>query len=144
LNQSSKKFLGRRCPCDPSTQNDAGRTPASSLLGGYNISVTFASSSASLSTSAAHWCAGSSSTWIDDSRELLHLSLAAINLHKARVHRASGFLLTAFSNATPHTFFSALSTHPGVASEKALASPARNPQPDAAIPPSLNRLEFSL
>jgi hypothetical protein len=27
-------------------------------------------------------------------------------LHKARVHRASGFLLTAFSNATPHTFFS--------------------------------------
>jgi len=26
-------------------------------------------------------------------------------LHKARVRRASGFLLTAFSNATPHTFF---------------------------------------
>jgi hypothetical protein len=40
-------------------------------------------------------------------------------LHKARVRRASGFLLTAFSNATPHIFFQ-LSTHPGVASEKAL------------------------
>ena len=26
------------------------------------------------------------------------------NLHKSRVHRASGFLLTTFSNATPHTF----------------------------------------
>jgi hypothetical protein len=25
-------------------------------------------------------------------------------LHKTRVRRASGFLLTAFSNATPHTF----------------------------------------
>jgi transposase len=33
LNPSvSKKFLGRRFPCNPSTQNDAGRTPASSLL----------------------------------------------------------------------------------------------------------------
>jgi hypothetical protein len=42
-------------------------------------------------------------------------------LHKDRVRRASGFLLTAFSNATPHTFFSALSTLPGVTSEKALA-----------------------
>src|SRR5262249_1576690 len=27
------------------------------------------------------------------------------NLHNSRVRRASGFLLTAFSNATPHTFF---------------------------------------
>jgi len=26
-------------------------------------------------------------------------------LHKYRARRASGFLLTAFSNATPHTFF---------------------------------------
>jgi hypothetical protein len=36
------------------------------------------------------------------------------------------FLLTAFSNTTPHTLLSALSTHPGVASEKALTSSARN------------------
>src|SRR5262249_34724941 len=42
---------------------------------------------------------------LDDSRKLLHASLAPFNLHKARVRRASGFLLTAFSNATPHTFF---------------------------------------
>ena len=27
------------------------------------------------------------------------------SMHKSRVRRASGFLLTAFSNATPHTFF---------------------------------------
>ena len=31
--------------------------------------------------------------------------LAPFNLHRSRVRRASGFLLTAFSNATPHTFF---------------------------------------
>ena len=31
-------------------------------------------------------------------------SLAPFNLHKPRVRRASGFLLTAFSDATPHTF----------------------------------------
>ena len=43
-----------------------------------------------------HFCA--------DSRQLQHLSLAPFNLHKARVRRASGFLLTAFSNATPHAF----------------------------------------
>ena len=63
-----------------------------------------------------------------DSPHPQHLSLAPFNLHKARVRRASGFLLTAFSNATPHTFLSALSTHPGVASEKALASSAQNPK----------------
>jgi hypothetical protein len=40
-----------------------------------------------------------------DSRQLQHLFLTPFNLHKARVRRASGFLLTAFSNATPHTFF---------------------------------------
>jgi len=28
-----------------------------------------------------------------------------LNLHKSRVRRARGFLPTAFSNATPHTFF---------------------------------------
>jgi hypothetical protein len=55
--------------------------------------------------SSLHRCPGSSSTGLDDSRELLHPSLALFNLHKSRVHRASGFLLTAFSNATPHTFF---------------------------------------
>ena len=53
-----------------------------------------------------HRCAGFSSTGLDDSRELLHPSLAPFNLHKSRVHRASGFLLTAFSNATPQAFFS--------------------------------------
>jgi hypothetical protein len=36
---------------------------------------------------------------------LLQTSLAPFNLHKYRAHRASGFLLTAFSNATPHAFF---------------------------------------
>src|SRR6266568_5056009 len=36
-----------------------------------------------------------------DSRQLQHLFLAPFNLHKARVRRASGFLLTAFSNARP-------------------------------------------
>jgi type IV secretion system protein VirB4 len=38
-------------------------------------------------------------------RQLLQTSLAPFNLHKYRARRASGFLLTAFSNATPHTFF---------------------------------------
>ena len=38
-------------------------------------------------------------------RQLLPTSLAPFNLHKYRARRASGFLLTAFSNATPHTFF---------------------------------------
>ncbi|MGC1163032.1 MAG: hypothetical protein WA881_13050, partial [Candidatus Sulfotelmatobacter sp.] len=60
-----------------------------------------------------------------------HPSLAPFNLHKSRVRRASGFLLTAFSNATPHTVLSALSTHPGVASEKALALSGHNPESPA-------------
>jgi hypothetical protein len=34
-----------------------------------------------------------------------HLSLAPFNLHKPRVRRASGFLLTAFSNARPNPLF---------------------------------------
>ena len=55
--------------------------------------------------SSLHRCAGCCSSGLDDSRELLHLSLAPFNLHKSRVRRASGFLLTAFSNATPHIFF---------------------------------------
>jgi hypothetical protein len=55
--------------------------------------------------SSLHSCAGSSSTGLDNSREPLHPLLAPFNLHKSRVRRASGFLLTAFSNATPHTFF---------------------------------------
>jgi len=71
--------------------------------------------------SSLHRCAGYYSSGLDDSRELQHPSLAPFNLHRSRVRRASGFLLTAFSNATPHTLLSALSTHPGVASEKALA-----------------------
>jgi len=40
-----------------------------------------------------------------DSRQLQHLSLAPFNLHMARVRRASGFLLTAFSNAPPNLLF---------------------------------------
>ena len=55
--------------------------------------------------SSLHRCAGCCSNSPDDSREPLHPSLAPFNLHKSRVRRASGFLLTAFSNATPHTFF---------------------------------------
>ncbi|MFY9843341.1 MAG: hypothetical protein WAK23_09545, partial [Terriglobales bacterium] len=53
-------------------------------------------------------------------RQLQHLSLAPFNLHKARVRRASGFLLTAFSNARPNLLFHSKRT-PGRASEKALA-----------------------
>jgi len=56
--------------------------------------------------SSLHRCANSSSTALDESRELLHPSLAPFNLHKSRVRRASGFLLTAFSNATPTPSFS--------------------------------------
>ena len=55
--------------------------------------------------SSLHSCAACSSTHLYDSREPLHPSLAQFNLHNSRVRRASGFLLTAFSNATPHTFF---------------------------------------
>src|SRR6266536_1807678 len=55
--------------------------------------------------SSLHRCAGGYSSGLDDSRELLHPSLTPFNLHKSRVRRASGFLLTAFSNATPYTFF---------------------------------------
>src|SRR6266702_2125628 len=36
---SDKLWVTRRCPCDPSTQNDAGRTPASSLLGSYHAAL---------------------------------------------------------------------------------------------------------
>ena len=55
--------------------------------------------------SSLHRCAGYYSSGLDDSRELQHPSLAPFNLHRSRVRHASGFLLTAFSNATPHTFF---------------------------------------
>src|SRR5205807_7806801 len=40
-----------------------------------------------------------------DSRQLQHLSFAPFNFHKARVRRASGFLLTAFSTACPNLLF---------------------------------------
>jgi hypothetical protein len=53
--------------------------------------------------SSLHRYAGCYSNGLDHSRELLQASLASCNLHKSRVRRASGFLLTAFSNATPHT-----------------------------------------
>ena len=38
-------------------------------------------------------------------QQLLQTSLAPFNLHKYRARRPSGFLLTAFSNATPQTLF---------------------------------------
>src|SRR5437588_6322591 len=59
---------------------------------------------ASNNNSPSHTPALPSSTCFYPSSGLLHPSLAPFNLHKARVHRPSGFLLTAFSNATPHTF----------------------------------------
>jgi hypothetical protein len=55
------------------------------------------------------------------SRQLQYLSLAPFNLHKARVRRASGFLLTAFSNARPQSSVPLHSAHQRRASEKALA-----------------------
>src|SRR5216683_4127641 len=57
-----------------------------------------------------------------DSGPLQHLPLAPFNLHKDRVRRASGFLLTAFSNARPQTFAPLHTADQGRASEKALAS----------------------
>ena len=54
--------------------------------------------------SSLHRCVGCYSSGLHDSSELLHPSLVPFNFHKSRVRRASGFLLTAFSNATPHTF----------------------------------------
>jgi hypothetical protein len=51
-----------------------------------------------------HKAVGSWYIGSDDSHELLHPLFAPFNLHRSRVRRASGFLLTAFSNATPHTF----------------------------------------
>ena len=56
-----------------------------------------------------------------DSRQLQHLSFPPFNLHKARVRRTSGFLLTAFSNARPSPLFCSTQLTTGRASEKALA-----------------------
>ena len=50
-------------------------------------------------------------------------SLAPFNLHNSRVRRASGFLSNGFFERDASHFLLALSTHPGVASEKALALP---------------------
>jgi len=58
----------------------------------------------SATDACSHRCTGCCSICLDDSRELLRPSIAPFNLHKSRVRRASGFLVTAFSNATPHTF----------------------------------------
>src|SRR6516165_7803428 len=55
--------------------------------------------------SSLHRSTGSFCTGLDDSRELRHPLLVSFNLHRSRVRRAIGFLLTAFSNATPYTFF---------------------------------------
>ena len=67
----------------------------------FTPSSRITSSATSPFSMPAHSCP----TDLDHSRELLPPSLAPFNLHKSRVRRASGFLLTAFSNATPHTFF---------------------------------------
>jgi hypothetical protein len=74
----------------------------------------------SVIASSSRRCAGSSSTDLDNSRELLRPLLAPFNLHRSRVRRPSGFLLTAFSNATLTPSLT-LEHHSGVASEKALA-----------------------
>ena len=73
----------------------------------FHRDIFFLSLSRSTSAidSSLHRCTSCSFTDVDDSRELLHPSLTPFNLHKSRLRRASGFLLTAFSNATPHTFF---------------------------------------
>jgi hypothetical protein len=54
-------------------------------------------------------------------RQLQHPSFAPFNLHKARVRRASGFLLTAFSNARPNPLFCSTHLTTRRASEKVLA-----------------------
>src|SRR5271166_3597527 len=84
--------------------------------------------------SSSHRCVGCYSTRLDDSHQLLQISLAPFNLHKYRARRASGFLLTAFSNATPH-LPAASSTHPGVTSEKALASSTHDLKVNLDPPP---------
>src|SRR5205807_6814731 len=55
--------------------------------------------------SCSHTLVGPLLLFRADSRPLQHLSFAPFNLHKARVRRASGFLLTAFSNARPNLLF---------------------------------------
>jgi hypothetical protein len=89
--------------------------------------------SSSTLTSAIHSslqrCAGRYSSGLHHSREPLHPSLAPFNLHKCLVRRASpsdGF----FERDASHLLV-ALRTHPGVASEKALAS--SGPIPTALI-----------
>lgn len=53
-----------------------------------------------------------------DSRQLQHLSFAAFNLHKTRVRRATGFLLTAFSSARPNPLFGSTQLTKGVTRER--------------------------
>ena len=73
-------------------------------------------------TSAIDSCsqryASSYSISLCDSRKLLQPLLAPFNLHKSRVRRASGFLLTAFSNATPHTSFQSCALIPASCPKK--------------------------
>ena len=47
--------------------------------------------------------AGSSSAGFNDRPRTSTFLLAPFNLHRSRLRRASGFILTAFSDATPHT-----------------------------------------
>src|SRR5207245_2983225 len=70
--------------------------------------------------SSWHRCVGSFLTSLDDSPQLLPPPLSPFNLHKSRVRRASGPLLTASSNAPPPRFLPALSTAPGAASQSAI------------------------
>ncbi len=56
--------------------------------------------------SSLHCCPGCYSSGLDDPANFYTSPRAPFNLHKYRVRRASGFLLTAFSNATPYTSFS--------------------------------------
>ena len=68
-----------------------------------NIFFLFPLKLTSAINSSLHRWSHCHSNDLDHSRELLHPLLAPFNLHKSRVRRASGFLLTAFSNVTPHT-----------------------------------------
>jgi hypothetical protein len=73
-------------------------------------------------------CAASSATGLDHSRQLLHPSLAPFNLHKVPRPPRQRLPSDGFFEHDASHFLSALSTHPGVASEKALALSGRYPQ----------------
>jgi hypothetical protein len=87
---SDNLWVTRRCPCDPSTQNDAGRTPAPSS----HPDIFFRSPPRLTSPidSSLHRCADSSSTGLDDSRELYTpRSLHSIYISPASAAPAASF-----------------------------------------------------